>query len=381
VGGVRPLRRRQFPRLKGNRMEGARIVRLLQDARNRQFRSVRRQAGRASWVPHAEHRGRHQGCAEGVKALLLSIGPAKSGLRAAQTGERRGQRGKITDEATVVVGQTDEPANVGAGFRPGPLADGRELARVHSDTVFRNNMPQERYGRPPELAFADLGVELMVTQRFEDHAHVDQVLCLRPREDENVVHVHLDELAQHGTAKPVRAWPATARLVKGQHRATENGMHVAHEERRHAVEAERTNAKLVLAARHPERGFVLVFDADAKLVVGAGQVKLREIACPTSLVDQLINMRERFHRTLSYGVEASEVLTESPAAICLPREDNRCGVGSPGRHDPSVVQEKGNLLAALIQLALGKALHRARTGHWMIPGVDPKLKLRSPVRG
>jgi hypothetical protein len=31
-------------------------------------------------------------------------------------------------------------------------------------------MPQECYGRPPELAFAGLGVELVMTQRLEDHA-------------------------------------------------------------------------------------------------------------------------------------------------------------------------------------------------------------------
>ena len=76
------------------------------------------------------------------------------------------------------------------------------------------------------------------------------------------------------------------------------------------MEAKRTNAELVLAARHPERGFVLVLGADAKLVVGAGQVKLREKASPASLVDQLINMRQRFHGALSNGVEAAEVLTE-----------------------------------------------------------------------
>ena len=129
-----------------------------------------------------------------------------------------------------------------------------------------------------ELAFAGLGVELVVTQRIEDHAHVDQVLSLRPKEDENVIHVYLDELAQHRAARPVRAWLATARLVKGHHRATKNVMpwHVPHEEGRHAVEAKRTNAELVLTARHPERGFVLVLGADAKLVVGAGQIKPRE---------------------------------------------------------------------------------------------------------
>ena len=112
------------------------------------------------------------------------------------------------------------------------------------------------------------------------------------------------------------------------------------------MEAKRTNAELVLVAWHPERGFVLVFGADAKSVVGAGQVKLGEESSPASLVDHLINMRERFNEALSNGVEAEEILTESPAAIYLLREDNRCGMGSPGRHDPSVVQEKGNLLAA-----------------------------------
>ena len=63
------------------------------------------------------------------------------------------------------------------------------------------------------------------------------MLRLHRTEDENVANVPLDDVAQHGTANPVRAWPAKARLVKGHHRATENGMHaiLAHEEKQHAV--------------------------------------------------------------------------------------------------------------------------------------------------
>ena len=57
-------------------------------------------------------------------------------------------------------------------------------------------------------------------------------------------------------------------------------MHVAHEERQHAVEAEHINAELVLAARHVERGFVLVFGADEILVVSAGQVEHCESCRP-----------------------------------------------------------------------------------------------------
>jgi len=88
------------------------------------------------------------------------------------------------------------------------------------------------------------------------------------------------------------------------------------------VEAESTHAELVLASRDPERGFVLVHVADAKLMVGAGQVQFGEIASTASLVDQLINMRERFHRTLSNSIQAPEVLTEPPAAIRFTSKDN-----------------------------------------------------------
>ena len=92
-------------------------------------------------------------------------------------------------------------------------------------------IPQERRGRPLEQAFAGLGVELVVMQRLKYHAHVGQVLRLRRSEPEKmritVVHTSACQWAwtnvpnfEHQTARPVRAWPATARLVKGHHRAT-----------------------------------------------------------------------------------------------------------------------------------------------------------------
>ena len=57
VGGVRPLRGRQFAGLIRNGVEGTVVIGLLENARNRQFGSIRRQASRTSRVPDTEHRG------------------------------------------------------------------------------------------------------------------------------------------------------------------------------------------------------------------------------------------------------------------------------------------------------------------------------------
>ena len=57
VGRVGALGQRQFARLEGDRVEGTRVVRLLQNGRDSQLRGVGEQARRARRVPHAKHRG------------------------------------------------------------------------------------------------------------------------------------------------------------------------------------------------------------------------------------------------------------------------------------------------------------------------------------
>ena len=61
------------------------------------------------------------------------------------------------------------------------------------------------------------------------------------------------------------------------------------------MQAEGADPKLVLAARHAERRLELVLLANAELHVCTLQVELREEASTSSLVDELLDMRQRLH--------------------------------------------------------------------------------------
>ncbi len=55
-------------------------------------------------------------------------------------------------------------------------------------------------------------------------------------------------------------------------------MHVTYQEGGHAVKPKSTNAELILAVRDPEGSLESVLLSDPELMVGAGQVELREKA-------------------------------------------------------------------------------------------------------
>ena len=84
--------------------------------------------------------------------------------------------------------------------------------------------------------------------------------------------------------------------------------------------------------------------------------------CSKGILYNTINVRDWFHRSSRDSIEAQEVLAELPAAIRLPKQSNRHGMRCSGRHDPAVVQTSGNLLAALVLLAVKKAIQRAGGG-------------------
>ena len=138
--------------------------------------------------------------------------------------------------------------------------------------MLRDDVAEEADGGAAKLALRRLGVELVVPQRLEHHAHVHEVLLARLGEDENVITVYLNEAPKHRHAGARRAgvWRAGSRSdptsrVKRRGGAAEDGMHKAHEDRRHTVQTEGADAELVLPAGNAERRFELVLLANAKL--------------------------------------------------------------------------------------------------------------------
>ena len=151
-------------------MERAGVVRLLQDGRHRQLRRVGQEARRPGRVPHAEHRRRREGGLERVtlrvEALLLCRTPGEPGAGATQGCEWGGEGGEAQHELTVVIGEADEAADVGALGRRGPLRDGRHLAWVDGDAPLRDDVAEEADRGADELALGGLGEELVVAQRL-----------------------------------------------------------------------------------------------------------------------------------------------------------------------------------------------------------------------
>ena len=167
----------------------------------------------------------------------------------------------------------------------------------------------------------------MVPQRFEDHADVHEVLLARFGEDEDVVAVDLYEAPQHGrglrTGTHPRGAARPAGRVEGERWTTKDAVHVTHQDRGHAVQAESADAKLVLATGDAKRRLELVGLPNAELHVRHGKIELGEEARTARLIDELVDVRQRLHRPLRDGVQSAVVLTKAPRAILLSREHDR----------------------------------------------------------
>jgi hypothetical protein len=98
----------------------------------------------------------------------------------------------------------------------------------------------------------------MAQPRLEHHPHVLQVLRTRLGEVEVGIAVHLHETAEHRWARV---------------RAAEDRVHVPHENRWHAMQAEGADPKLLLAARDAESCLALILLANAELHVGRASIR------------------------------------------------------------------------------------------------------------
>ena len=99
--------------------------------------------------------------------------------------------------------------------------------------------------------------------------------------------------------------------VEDQGGAAEDVVHVAHENRRHAVQAEGTDPELILATGDAKRGLVLILRADPELHVGHRQIELGEEACAACLIAQLVDVRQRCDRLLRDGVEPTVIVADA----------------------------------------------------------------------
>ena len=79
-----------------------------------------------------------------------------------------------------------------------------DLARVDSDAALGDNVTEEADGGAAELALRGLSVQLVVQQRLEHHALVQQMLLTRLGEDVDVIAVHLHTQTKHGRAGACR---------------------------------------------------------------------------------------------------------------------------------------------------------------------------------
>ena len=86
-------------------------------------------------------------------------------------------------------------------------------------------------------------------------------------------------------------------VVKDQAGAGEYVVHVAHEERGHAVQAKSAYSKLKLTTRDPEGRLMDVPLSDPELVIGGGEIELSKPARPPRIVNELLNVREGLNKT------------------------------------------------------------------------------------
>ena len=93
----------------------------------------------------------------------------------------------------------------------------------------------------------------VVQQHCKHHADVAKVLLLvTAAENQDVVHVHCYKPPHHARGDTILHPHWMAIVVKDQAGAGENVVHVAHEERGHAVQAKSAYSKLKLSTRDPE---------------------------------------------------------------------------------------------------------------------------------
>ena len=104
------------------------------------------------------------------------------------------------------------------------------------------------------------------------------------------------------------------------------------------MQAEGTDPELLLATGDAKQGLVLILRAVSELHAGHRQIELGEEACAARLIDQLVDVRQRFDRLLRDGVEPTVILAEAPRPVRLPREHYRGSMRGTGGDDPALVE-------------------------------------------
>mmetsp|Transcript_17147 Transcript_17147/g.47124 ORF Transcript_17147/g.47124 Transcript_17147/m.47124 type:complete len:506 (+) Transcript_17147:368-1885(+) len=230
VGGVRALRGGELAGLVGHRAKGAGGVGLLQDGRDSELGGIRDKARGPPGCPELEDRGRRERRAKMVEGRGLSRPPPEARVGAAESGEGGRQAGEARDETAIEVGEAHEAPHVGAAGRRGPVAHRRYLSGVGMYAGAGEDVAQEQHRRPPKLALARLGEELVVAEHRQHHPYVHELLGV----DADVVHVHLHEAAQHRQRRPrvgVVGGHVAAR-VEAEDGPHEDLAHLAHQQRR-----------------------------------------------------------------------------------------------------------------------------------------------------
>ena len=111
-------------------------------------------------------------------------------------GERCSNEGKSLDETAVITGKAKEGMDLADGRWNRLIENGRNLGRVHSDTLSENHMAEIVYGRLSKDALGVFGVQTVIAESLEDKQQMVEMVIQVGGEDQNVVEEHGDTLAK-----------------------------------------------------------------------------------------------------------------------------------------------------------------------------------------
>jgi hypothetical protein len=99
---------------------------------------------------------------ESLEGFLISLGPFKLDPILQQLGHRFGNFRKILYEPAVVSRKPKKIPDIGDTLRLLPFKNILHFARIHGNTVLRENMTKKRYFLKPKLTLAKLGIKMML---------------------------------------------------------------------------------------------------------------------------------------------------------------------------------------------------------------------------
>jgi hypothetical protein len=140
-----------------------------------------------------QHRGCSQQLLQSLECFIVLSIPNKFLLFIQKIRNGFGNLGEVQNKYVIIASQAEKASDLMHSPWRLPIQHLLNLARIHGYSLRRYHMTQELNFGQPELALAELRIQLMITQSLKHNA---KMLFLTFRKDQDVIYEEHDKLIQ-----------------------------------------------------------------------------------------------------------------------------------------------------------------------------------------